>query len=238
MCKSYKILKLSCKIIIYALYYHKQKYSDFKSNKTKDPCAMIVKTFLFAFLLSLSYLENADAYLEKSPANDIFQQGSMSELETLQEKIAEHPQQWRRWRGRRWFPRPYPIYPYPRYPYPPYPVPVPVPAPVPFHSPYCSYHPLDLPPRLKSRLFRAICDGATRSARDIIRHGGISPHRSWVTGETPLMLAAQTGNFELVEMLVEEFGVDWRRRDQWGHTAADWAYENGYDDIGDYLCDL
>ena len=189
---------------------------------------MIVKTFLFALLFSLSYLENADAYLEKSPSNDIFQQESISELETLQEKIAEqeHPQQWRRSRRRR---RPFPRYPYLRYP-----VPVP-PLVFTYNSPYCNYHPSNIPWDIRSPLLTAICN---RSSRQFIRnmiYSGARPWQIWVTGETPLMVAAQTGNFGLVRMLVEEFDVNWRIRDQWGHTAADWAYKNGYHDIGDYL---
>ena len=192
--------------------------------------------------------------------SDFESESEVFQLEQIAER--EHPQQWRRRRR-----RPYPRHPrFPRYPYPgPIFPPIFIPGPIFVRAynrnflPYCSYlhhdH-IDLPRHLRSNLFTAICDGETEIAKNIILHGsasphrctsryrcnfphrGVSPRRPWMTGETPLMVAAQTGNEELVEILVEEFHVNWRARDKWGHTAADWAYEKGHDDLGNDLCDL
>ena len=213
---------------------------------------MIIRPFLFALLFAFACLNNANAYVEGSLVTDISQQEILSESESevfQLEQIAEreHPQQRRRWCGRRPCPYPYPPLRRGRRPYP-YPPPIFVPSVfIPFpifmptydlgFSPYCSYRHhgyVNLPEYLISGLFTAICDGETRRVRVIIRRG-VSPHQPWVTGETPLMVAAQTGNFRLVKILVEEFDVDLLVRDKWGHRAADWAHENNERRIEDYL---
>ena len=219
---------------------------------------MAIRLFLFTLLPAFTNLENANAYL-KETTNDASQQeilefaSEMFDLEQIAER--EHPQQWRgrrpgrrgpHWRGPR---GPYWSWRRPRLPrglwYPYIPPVVIVPIYIPNYNrsflPYCSYvhyDYIDLPRRLRRGLLTAICDGEKEIVREIIVDDGVSPHRSWVTDETPLMVAAQIGNEDIVEMLIDEFDVNWRARDQWGHTAAMWAYESGHRGLGDELCSL
>ena len=179
---------------------------------------IIIKAFLFTLLFSLTYLENTNAYVENSSiTTNTIQQEFSPESETFQlEQITEQKNAHQRRRGHRG--RRYRMHEY---------------------DPYCNYLPQDLPWEIHRPLLTAICDGANIPyIRDLIYNYGHSPYQRWLTGETPLMIAAQTGNFRLVRILVIEFGVSLITRDRWGHTAANWAYENDYDLIGDYLCNL
>lgn len=53
-------------------------------------------------------------------------------------------------------------------------------------------------------------------------------------GRTALMLAASSGNEEMVALLLE-LGADPALRDGAGKTAADLAFENGHADLGQRL---
>lgn len=97
-------------------------------------------------------------------------------------------------------------------------------------------------PKEQKTLFMATCiataaaTGALRTAELIIEHGDDVNEKCGDLEKTPLMIAAESGNRAMVELLLTA-NADQLLRNAHGHTAADIAEDSGYTAIAHYLRD-
>ena len=97
-----------------------------------------------------------------------------------------------------------------------------------FVETYCDY-------RGRNRLLNAVCDRNILRIRSLLRRQNYFVNqRSDITGETALILAAKLGHYRTVTLLVEDFNANGCITSK-RLTAADWAYELGFERIGRFL---
>ena len=95
----------------------------------------------------------------------------------------------------------------------------------------------DLSSRLIKPLLSRICVGDFEGVRRLIETGSNShnPDQIWVTGESPLILAAKKGYIHIVHTLVFDYSVNVCGVDNVGLRAANWADELGFLSIANFL---